>query len=107
MNQIWIVKASSGQYDDYWSWNVIAFSTEQAAQDYIAAQPQVDYEASRELQELQTKYCAVFYEQQDTDNFTDEQWDQYYDEEEKLNQKALAEVQARYPNADLSLNDDF
>ena len=107
MENIWIVKASSGQYDDYWSWSVMAFSTEQAAQEYIDAQPEVNYEASGELQKLQSEYCAVFYEQQDVKNFTDEQWEVYYEQEEILNQKALAETQFKYPNADLSLNDDF
>lgn len=107
MNKIWIVKASSEQYDDWWSWNVISFSTEQAAQDYIAAQPEVNYDASKELQELQTKYCSVFYETSNTDDFTDKQWEEWYEKEEQLNQKAFAEIQIKYPHANLSLDYDF
>jgi hypothetical protein len=107
MKEIWIVKASAGQYDDYWQWDVVAFSTELSAQDYVAAIPETNYEALQELQELQTKYCSIFYEQQDVENFTDVQWGQYYEQEEALNNKALTEVQAKYPDADLTVDENF
>lgn len=107
MKEVWIVKASSGQYDDWWQYDVVAFSTEQAAQDYVAAIPKVDYEALRELQEIQTKYCSAFYETKDVENFTDEQWEEYYDQEEALNKKAVAEVQSKYPGVDLTIDENF
>lgn len=107
MKEVWIVKASSGQYDDRWEWDVIAFSTEQAAQDYIDAQPKVNYEASAELEQLQSEYRSNFYENNSTENFTDEQWDVYYENEETLDMQALKEIQAKYPDADLTLSDDF
>lgn len=107
MKEFWIVKASSGQYDDHWEWDVIAFSTEQAAQDYVAAIPKVNYDALRELQELQTKYSSAFYETNDVENFTDEEWEEYYDQEEALNKKAVAEVQTKYPEADLTVDWEF
>ena len=107
MNEIWIVKASSGQYDDRWEWDVIAFSTENAAKDYVASVPEIDYNALSDLRELQTKYCGAFYETQDVENFTDEQWEKYYDQEEALNKKAVAEVQSKYPKADLTIDEEF
>lgn len=108
MDKIWIVKASAGQYDDYQSWDVVAFLTKQAAQDYVdEALAKIDYDAAEELRELQAKYCSVFYETQDVDSFTDEQWNQYYDQEEAWNNKALVEVQAKYPNIDLTFDENF
>lgn len=107
MSKIYIVKGSSGQYDDYWQWNVIAFSTEQAAQDYIDRQPKVNYEASAELEQLQSEYRSNFYENNSTENFTDEQWETHYEYEESLDMQALKEVQTKYPDADLTLSDDF
>lgn len=107
MKEVWIVKASSGQYDDWWQYDVVAFSTEQAAQDYVAAIPKVDYEALRELQELKNEYSSILHEQEVTENYTDTQWDEYYEKEEILYNKAIIEVQDRYPSADLSVDESF
>lgn len=107
MNEIWIVKASSDQYDDHWEWDVISFSTEKAAKDYVSAIPEIDYKALNELRELQSKYSFEFYETQDVENFEEEHWDAYYDQEEALNKKAFAEVQAKYPEADLTIDWEF
>ena len=107
MKEIWIVKASAGQYDDYWQWDVVAFSTEQAAQDYVAAIPETDYDAIAELQELQGKYRSNFYENNSTEHFTDEQWEAHYEYEETLDAQAVKEVQAKYPNVDLTVDENF
>lgn len=106
MNTIYIVKCSSGQYDEYWQWGVIAFSTEQAAQEYIDKQPKVNYLASAELEQLQDEYRSNFCDNNSTENFTDEQWEEYNENEETLDMQALKEIQAKYPDADLTLSDD-
>lgn len=41
--EIWVVSGSSGSYDDYYAYNVKAFTSQQAAQDWVDMQPEVDY----------------------------------------------------------------
>lgn len=101
---IWIVQGSSGQYDDYWSWAHKAFYSYEAAQAWIDKQAEVDYKALEELEVLSSEYRASL----STEGIeTDEQWEAFYLEEEKMVQKATEEIQAKYPNADLTQNYDF
>ena len=101
---IWIVQGSSGQYDDYWTWAHKAFCSYEAAQAWIDKQPEVDYKALEELEELACEYRGSL----STEGIeTDEQWEAFYLEEEKMVQKATEEIQAKYPNADLTQNYDF
>lgn len=96
---IWIVQGSSGQYDDYRTWPHKAFYSYEAAQAWIDKQSEVDYRALEELEELTSEYRASL----STEGIeTDEQWEAFYLEEEKMVQKATEEIQAKYPNADLT-----
>jgi hypothetical protein len=103
---IWVVTASSGQYDEWREWNVKAFSTEEAANGFIGNIGEINYQALNELEELRAVYegyidCA------DSMEWTDEQWNKYYIECDAMDMKALCEVQAKYPLADLSIDKDF
>lgn len=102
---IWIVRGSSGQYDDYWTWAHKAFYSYEAAQAWIDKQPVVDYKAIEELEILASEYRATL----STEGIeTDEQWEAFYaEEEEKMVKRATEEIQAKYPNADLTQSYDF
>lgn len=107
MKEIWIVKASSGQYEDRWEWDVMAFSTEDAAQEYLSSTPKINFQAIGELQRTKHERLEVFYQEHSTDNFTDEQWAEYDDKIEALGNKAKSEVQLKYPDADLTVDEEF
>lgn len=101
---IWIVQGSAGQYDDHWSWPHKAFYSKEAAQAWIDSQPEVDYKVLKELEELQHDYrYSLSLEGVETE----EQWEAFYAEEEKMVQRATEEIQAKYPNADLTQSYDF
>ena len=101
---IWIVQGSSGQYDDYWTWAHKAFYSYEAAQAWIDNQSEVDYKALEELDQLASEYRGSL----SADGIeTEEQWEAFYVEEEKMVQKATEEIQAKYPNADLTQSYDF
>lgn len=101
---IWIVQGSSGQYDDYWAWAHKAFYSYEAAQAWIDKQPVVDYEALQDLDNLVSEYRDSL----PIDGIeTDEQWEAFYAEEEKMVKRATEEIQAKYPNADLTQDYDF
>lgn len=104
IKEIWIVQGSSGQYDEYWTWTHRAFESKEAAQSWIEKQSEVDYQGLEELEVLASEYCASL----PTDGIeTEEQWELFYKEEEKMVQKAKEEIQAKYPDADLTLGYDF
>lgn len=104
VSEIWIVQGSSGQYDDYWAWPHRAFDSKEAAQAWIDKQPKVDYQALEELEVLVSEYRSSL----SMDGIeTEEQWQSFYEEEEKMAQKATEEIQAKYLSADLTQSYDF
>ncbi len=102
---IWIVQASSGQYDDYCTWNVKAFTSKEKADKWIEDnEPVVNYSALSLLSELQYKYFEQVGDTVDNATLTDEEIDQLYD---MAREKAYKETQEKYPEADLTIDEDF
>lgn len=105
---IHIVTASSGQYDDYYKWNVKAFPTRALAQEFIDSLPVIDHTAIGELQQLQYEYSLTLVDD-DTNysEWTEGIWEKAQEAIDELYNKAIAEVQAKYPDADLTVDEDF
>lgn len=103
---IYIVTASSGQYDDHHSWNVKGFLSESLAQTWIDTQPRIDHLALQELEDLTSEYLNDLYDL-DTEGWGDKEWEVFDDRRYELEKKALNELQLKYPNADLTVNIDF
>jgi len=103
---IWIVQASSGQYDDYSTWNVKAFLSKEKADKWIEDNPVVvNYGALVLLHELQYKYYEQVDEAlKDKPTLTGKEIDKLY---EMANEKAYKEAQEKYPEADLTIDEDF
>lgn len=101
---IWIVQGSRGQYDEYCSWAHKAFYSKEAAQAWVERQPEINYAALEALYALQANYTNEL----STEGIeTDQEWEAFYLEEERLVRKATEEIQAEYPNADLMMSYDF
>lgn len=103
---IYIVKASCGQYDDYREWNIAAFLSESAAKDFIEEQGEVNYSALSNLDELKWDYIELL-DKEGYDSWTDEQWQSYNKLRINAAERALKEVQAKYPFANLTVDVDF
>jgi len=105
---IHIVTASQGEYDDYHKWNVKAFSTQEAAQNFIDSFPKINYDALEELRRLRYDFAnTLVLEMFDYTNWTDEMWEENDRQADELDKKAILEIQAKYPDADLTINEDF
>jgi hypothetical protein len=103
---IWIVQASSGQYDDYCTWNIKAFSSQKAAQAWVDAQEPINHTALQELRSLIDEYEDLI--EIPVGGFdTDEDWDKYDAAQTAAFEKAIAYVQIKYPDADLTISEDF
>lgn len=102
---IWIVQASSGQYDDCSTWNVKAFTSKEKADKWIEDNKiVVNYGALSLLSELQYKYFEQVSETIYNATLTDEEIDRLYD---MAREKAYKEAQEQYPEADLTIDEDF
>lgn len=106
--KIWVVKASSGQYDDYCSWNVKAFYTKESAENYVSSQPLINHGALYELDQLIYDQTVEFTEGL---NYkvpkTDEEWDIHESKLSDLETEAREKIQMKYPDADLYIDPDF
>jgi hypothetical protein len=103
---IYIVTASSGQYDDYRSWNIKGFLSEDLAQKWIDTQPKISHLALQELEDLRSEYLNELYDL-DTEGWGDSGWEVFDDRRYELEKKALNEIQIKYPDADLAVDIDF
>lgn len=103
---IYIVTASSGQYDDYHTWNIKGFLSEALAQTWIDNQPKIDPVALQDLEDVTSEYLKDIYDL-DTEGWGDKEWEAFDDHRYELEKKALNEVQFKYPNADLTVSIDF
>lgn len=103
---IYIVTASSGQYDDYQSRNIKGFLSEPLAQTWIDTQPKIDLIALQELDDLTSEYLKDIYDL-DLEGWGDSEWELFDNNRYNLRKKAMNEIQLKYPNADLSVNTDF
>lgn len=103
---IWIVTASSGRYDDYRSWNVMAFSTEDLAKEFVSKQPEINLEAVWELEKLKYEYKKNE-KLWDDPAATIDEWEAYENECEILEEKAVQEMKIKYPGVDLTCDQDF
>lgn len=107
MTIIYIVTASSGQWDDYIKWNVKAFYTQEAAQEYVDSNTkgQILYAANEEVRDL----MQDFYEQQEDfpEKPSEKYWQYYYDRVNAEEVRVKALVQEKYPDADLDTDEDF
>lgn len=104
---IWIVQASSGQYDDYNTWNVKAFTSKEKADKWVEknrAKVEVDVLAQNYLRKLEYKYFDEVYHATKNATLTDEEIDNLY---EMSQDKAYKETQEKYPEADLTIDEDF
>jgi hypothetical protein len=102
---IWLVWGSQGSYDDYYRYVVKAFTSKGAAQEYLdEISKGVDLKALSELQQLQYKYYDEVYKLSGERDYTDDTVDALYVE---AGERAMKEVQEKYPNADLTLDLEF
>lgn len=102
--EIWIVSVSSGSYDDYCAYNVKAFTSQQAAQNWIDRQleskQKVNKEILSELSDLQMTYTQHLV-------YAEKSADKYYEEYDMFENKALLEMKEKYPNYDFNADEDF
>jgi len=103
--KIWIVKGAQGLYDDYHTYDVKGFMSEEAAKAWISTQPEVNMKALGELQQITDEYYSKIVPP--SNDATDEEWEKFQTLVEKSEIKALKEIQAIYPNDDLSIDIDF
>lgn len=107
---IYIVTGSRGEYDDYQTFNVKAFFTEQAAQEWINKQPGINYDALNELSSLKDenwKSANSLYSNEEMDDWSDAKWEEFHEFQAELDNKSLEIIQEKYPDADLTEDNDF
>jgi len=104
--KIWIVTGSSGSYDYFYKYNIKGFTSEEVAKAFIEAQPKIDYAALQELDELKWRYIDLI-DTSDCANWTENQWDLNDRLRTDAEEKAIKEIQAKYPDADLTADADF
>ncbi len=108
--KIYIVKASRGEYDDYQTFNVKAFFTEESAQEWINKQPSIHYEALNELSNLRDEKresANSLYSNEEIDAWSDAKWEEFYEFRAELDNKSVEIIQEKYPDADLTADIDF
>lgn len=106
MTKIYLVQGSAGWYDDYHTYPVKAFSTEELANSYIEKfSCKYDKKIDQEYQELAMKYLNDA-EEPDFDQ-PDSVWDVYGSLRNDADEKAFKEISEKYPNYDLNTTEDF
>lgn len=107
---IYIVTGSRGEYDDYQTFNVKAFFTEQAAQEWINKQPSIHYDALNELSSLKDENwesANSLYSNEEMDDWSDSKWEEFYEFRAQLDNNSVEIIQEKYPDADLTADIDF
>lgn len=104
--KIWIVTGYTGEYDDFYKYNIKGFTSEESAKAFVEAQPKINYAALQELDELKWEYIDLI-DTGDYDNWTEDQWDLNDRLRTDAEEKAVKEIQAKYPDADLTADADF
>lgn len=107
---IYIVTGSRGEYDEYQTFNVKAFFTEQSAQEWINKQPSINYDALNELSSLKDENwesANLLHTHGEMDNWSDAKWEKFYEFRAELDNKSVKIIQEKYPDADLTADIDF
>lgn len=107
--KIYIVTGSRGEYDDYHTFNVKAFFTEEAAQEWINKQPSI-IDALNELSSLKDENwesANSLYSNEEMDDWSDAKWEKFYEFRAELDNKSVEIIQKKYPDADLTADIDF
>lgn len=107
---IYIVTGSRGEYDEYRTFNIKAFFTEQAAQEWINRQPSINYDALNELSSLKDENwesANSLYSNEEMDDWSDAEWEKFYEFRAELDNKSVEIIQEKYLDVDLTADIDF